>query len=147
MSKSPSKEAPKTSGHKSAGEAAAASWPGMLAQWNAEMAAHYGRRMQEWWLLPVKAMQCTSAEQLKELQGEFADSLMTDYRHAAQKLAQAFGETTANVTKDYAATLLKAQDDAKTLLDQARAQAEQIVADARARTSPPPSDEKVTRAA
>jgi hypothetical protein len=113
------------------------SWPGLLSQWNIELASFYGRRMQAYAMLPVTLMLCVSPEDVVDAQEDFSRTLVADYRAAAGKLAEAAGcDARAIPSGDraqaYAASLLKAQDDARALLDQAQAQARRIIAEAEA---------------
>lgn len=111
-------------------------WVGMLGQWNMEIATLYGRRFQEWSTMPLRLLQCRSMDDLLDQREEFSQRLMTDYGAAAAKLVGAFGSS-AEGREQYAATLLKAQQDAARILDQAKAQARQIIEAAEARSEAP----------
>jgi hypothetical protein len=127
-------------------------WLGMLTQWNTDIASFYGRRMQAYAMLPVNLMLCVSPEDVVDAQEDFSRTLMADYRAAAEKLAQATGLEAGkaqggDATQAYAAALLKAQDDARAILDQARAQAQRIIAEAQARIAEPHHADGDTKAA
>jgi F0F1-type ATP synthase membrane subunit b/b' len=74
---------------------------------------------------------------------------LTDYRAAAEKLARAVGADTgkAGGHEEYAARLLKAQEDARDILDQAKAQAQRIIEDAEKRSAEPQKAGGQTKAA
>lgn len=144
MAISPSKKSAKTDRN-----APAVSWVQMLARWNMEIMSLYGKRAEEYFLLPIRVMQCASPDDLAEAQGEFSRALLADYRAAAERLARTVGanaERTAG-NGEYAATLLKAQEDARDILDQAKAQARRIVEEAKARSAEPQAAEGRTKAA
>ena len=128
-----------------------ASWLLMLARWNMEITSLYGKRLQEYFLLPLRVMQCTSPDELAKAQDQFSQTLLTDYRAAAEKLTRAIGAKldTSKAARDdeYAASLLKAQEDARDILDQARAQAKRIIEAAESRSAEPHAAGAQTRAA
>lgn len=132
MANSPSKKAAKTDRNDPA-----VSWVQMLARWNMEIASLYGKRMQEYCLLPANLMRCASPDDLARAQEEFSQTLLSDYREAAEKLARAIGAGAAESGSGYAAALLRAQEDARDLLDQAKAQAQRIVEEAEKRSAEP----------
>jgi hypothetical protein len=105
----------------------------LLGQWNFRMAGLYAKRFQELALLPVQFAQCTSMEDVADVQETFSRVLVEDYREAAQIFAQVSESETARDSEAYAGILLKAQADAAALLDQAKAQARQIIAEAESR--------------
>jgi hypothetical protein len=119
-----------------------APWLGMLGQWNMEIASFYGRRLQAYAMLPVNLMLCVSPEDAIDAQEDFSATLLADYRAAAEKLMQATG---GGATEAYAGALLKAQEDARNILDQARAQAQRIIAEAEARMAEPHAAEEWDR--
>jgi hypothetical protein len=124
----------------------------MLSRWNMEIASLYGKRMQEYCMLPFNLMLRVSPDDLADAQDDFSETLLADYRAAAEKLTDAFGagtrKTSGNeATEAYAAVLLKAQEDARNMLDQARAQAQRIINDAEARAAGAQAGESETRAA
>ena len=131
--------------------ASAASWLQLLARWNMEIMFLYGKRMQEYFVLPLRVMQCTSPDDLAKAQDQFSQTLLTDYRVAAKKLALAIGADAdigkAGGHEEYAARLLKAQEDARDIIDQAKAQAKRIVEDAEKRSAEPQKAGDQTRAA
>ena len=102
----------------------------LLGRWNVEIAALYGKRIQECCMFPFNLLLCTSPDDVTDAQEKFSRILMANYKSAAQKLAR----TVAGDVRDdhgasevYAATLLKAQEDARNILDQAKAQAQRIL--------------------
>jgi len=142
MAISPSKKSAKTDRNDPA-----VSWVQMLARWNMEIASLYGKRMQEYCLLPVNLMRCASPDDLARAQEEFSQTLLSDYRDAAEKLARAIGAGAAEGGSGYAAALLRAQEDARDILDQAKAQAQRIVEEAEARSAGPMTAGAETKAA
>ena len=140
MAISPSKKSAKTDRN-----GPAVSWVQMLARWNMEIASLYGKRMQEYCLVPVNLMRCASPDDLARAQEEFSQTLLADYREAAEKLARAIGAGAAE--GGYAAALLRAQEDARDILDQAKAQAQRIIEEAKARSAEPQAAEGRTKAA
>lgn len=128
-----------------------ASWLLMLARWNMEITSLYGKRLQEYFLLPLRVMQCTSPDELAKAQDQFSQTLLTDYRAAAEKLTRAIGAKldTSKAARDdeYAASLLKAQEDARDILDQARAQAKRIIEAAEPPSAEPQAAGARTKAA
>lgn len=139
MTTSPIKENPMADRDSPAGggPTSAASWVQAMGRWNIEIASLCGKRMQYWSTFPMRLMQCSSSDELSHVQDEFAQTLLTDYRAAVEKLVLAIngnansGQSDAN--QDYATTLLKAQEDAGNIIDQARAQAKRIVEEAQSR--------------
>ena len=121
------------------------SWPAMLVRWNTEMAALYGRRMQEYCALPMQLMMCRSADDVADTQEDFARKLVDDYAEAAGKFTRCLA--TGAAAEGYGATLLKAQEDAREILAQARAQAERIIREAQSRGAKAPEAEAQTKAA
>ncbi len=101
-----------------------------LYQWNAELASLYGKRLQELSTVPLGLMLCTSPDDLVDLQEDFSRTLTRDYREAWDRLGRAFICINKASSETYAATILKAQEDAGKILELARAQAERIVAQA-----------------
>jgi hypothetical protein len=118
------------------------SWLDMLGEWNTEIVSLYGKRLQECGMYPFSLMMCTSPDDVTDAQEKFSGTLLADYRTAAEKLVHAFGTHAhqaggSAASEAYAATLLKAQDDARNILDQARAHAKRIIDEARAQTAEP----------
>ncbi len=101
---------------------------GLLSQWNVALASLYARRWQELATLPWQMMQCVSADDLSDLQVSYARGIMADYRAAAGNLAAIMKGASADnsAAESYAETLLKAQADAREIIDQAKAQAKKI---------------------
>ncbi|MGB8316179.1 MAG: hypothetical protein WCE69_17000 [Aestuariivirga sp.] len=104
----------------------------LLGRWNTEIVSLYGKRMQEYSFIPFNLLLCTSADDLTDVQEKFSKTLMADYRAATENLRRLFdadiskaGGSEAN--KAYSAALLKAQEDARNILDQARAHATRLI--------------------
>ena len=110
-----------------------------LFDWNAEITKFYLSRFQNYGLVPWRLQSCTTPEDFSELQADFQRQLAEDYEGVAGRLSQIAGasEHSAGTRQDsdYAAGLLKAQEDAKAIIEQAKAQAASIVAEARERAS------------
>jgi hypothetical protein len=126
------------------------SWLHMLGQWNMEITSLYGKRLQECCVFPFSLMLCTSPDDVTDAQVKFSDMLLADYRAAAEKLAGSFDASKVRgkeATEAYAAALLKAQDDARNILDQARAHAKHIIEDAQARIVEPKTAKEHVKAA
>ena len=100
----------------------------LLSQWNTELAALYGKRTQAVFALPFRLMQCSSSDDLEDLQEDYSRALHRDYREAWDRLGLVFCAGSLERTETYAATILKAQEDAAKILELAREQAERIVA-------------------
>jgi hypothetical protein len=153
MSSPSTKDTPEQSDKTLAGDAtsSAPEWIGSLNKWNMEFAALYRKRLQEWFMLPLSVTQCRSPEDFRNAQAMFADTLMADYRSAAQKLLNSVDESAddakTSATQAYAAALLKAQADAENILAQARAQAQRIIDNAHAQSEASPADTQETRVA
>jgi len=121
----------------------------MLSAWNLEIGRFYLRRYQQYWKLPMRMQSLITQNDFKEVQSEFLADLAEDYRGEAARLSQIVDadnaaeptvttEVTAEATaeakeREYAASLLKAQEDAAAIIDQAKAQAEKILASAHKR--------------
>ncbi len=137
----------------------------MLSAWNLEVGRFYLRRYQQYWKLPTRMQSLLTQNDFKEVQSEFFADLAADYRGQAAKLAEiagahgaAHGQATAPTSaetaeREYAASLLQAQEDAAAIIDQAKAQAEKILASAHkraqaaepAKPAEPAADEKQVR--
>ena len=132
--------------------ASAASWLQMLGQWNIEIVSLYGKRMRECGMFPLSLMLCTSPDDVTDAQEKFSETLLADYRAAAEKLTRAIGADASKVrgneaNEAYAAALLKGQEDARNILDQARAHAMRIIEDAKAQNAQPQNKEDQIKAA
>lgn len=129
----------------------ATSWLQVAGRWNMEVTSLYAKRMQYWYTMPMRLMQCRSPGDLTEAQDEFSQTLLADYRTAAEKLAMAMnagvGENSEVSGEGYASALLKAQEDAGKILDQARAQAKRIVEEAQAKSKELQAKDEKVRAA
>ncbi|MEE4236318.1 MAG: hypothetical protein V2I51_06310 [Anderseniella sp.] len=100
-----------------------------LFGWNMELAQFYFRRYQQYWTSPVNFLACRSTEELRAAQAEFLQRLMADYRENAVRLSQiANGPmSAADLDTAYEARLLKAQEDAAAIIEQAKLQATRIL--------------------
>lgn len=100
-----------------------------LFGWNMELAQFYFRRYQQYWTSPVNFLACRSAEELQAVQAEFLQQLMADYRENTARLSLiASGPTSAaDLDIAYETRLLKAQEDAATIIEQAKVQATRIL--------------------
>lgn len=120
----------------------------MLMRWNSELVSLYSKRMQEYWALPLQMMTCASPDDVADVQERFMRKLREDYGAAAAGLAElATRGLSVEPQENYAATLLKAQEDARAIIDQARAQAARIMAEAEERSQPQPQNDEGAAAA
>lgn len=128
----------------------AAPFLGMLQKWNTELAGFYLARIQQYAVLPQALMGCRDPEDISKLQKQFFNQLVDDYRIEADTLSRIAmsGATDGEELASYSAEILKAQADAQNILEQARAQAEKIIADAEAATTGDKAEkQKSTKAA
>lgn len=110
-----------------------ASLAGFLTKWNAEIVRFYSHRYQRYWTLPLQFFSCRSMKDVETLQLDFRRELIEDYQAEAARLSRIADEApdqTLNLDEAYAAGLLKAQEDAAAIIEQAKVQAEQILASA-----------------
>jgi len=112
---------------------------GFLTQWNAEITRFYAHRYQQYWTIPLRLQSCRTVDDFQALQSEFQLELFEDYRGAASKLSKIAGvdagQSDKNLETAYAESLLSAQRDAAEIIDQAKAQAERILASAHDRAA------------
>jgi len=105
-----------------------------LLSWNAELIGFYAHRYQQYGMLPLRLLSCSTLADMQRLQGKFLQQLVVDYRDEAAKLSNIAGETDqqlgASLDSDYAAGLQKAQRDAAAIIEEGKAQAARIVASA-----------------
>lgn len=110
-----------------------------LSSWNAELISFYAHRYQQYGVLPLRMLSCSTFADLQKLQGEFLQQLLVDYRDEAAKLSKIAGETDqrsgASLSSDYVAGLQKAQRDAAAIIEEGKAQAARIVASAEEQAS------------
>lgn len=101
----------------------------LLFGWNMELSRFYLHRYQQYCALPTSFLSCISLEDLRTRQAEFLQQLMNEYRIGAQRLSRIAHPdgTVADLSTDYAAELLKAQEDAAAIIDQAKVQAKRIL--------------------
>jgi hypothetical protein len=122
--------------HQDAGPGAANAFT-LLARWHYSLAAFYFRRWQRQMELPLRLAQSASPADLVEARRAFEEDLVADYADQAEALHQTCHDRLPSPQPEtsYGAELLRAQEDARQLLDQAKAQAERIIAGAHARAS------------
>lgn len=125
----------------------------LLSRWNAELAGFYCKRAQHYWSLPLRLMSCRSTDEAVGVQVDFYHQLIDDYRQESETLRDiaAQGRTHADSedVAPYAARLLKAQEDAREIVRQAKAQADRIIASAKKEAAAPAGEapEAKTKAA
>lgn len=121
----------------------------LLARWNVEILSLYGKRMQEYCMMPLNLSLCTSADDFKDFQDKFCATLQADYGATAEKLTQAVADSDNDTDsgESYASVLLAAQEDARAIIEQARAQASRIIEDAELRTQAPATERRTSQAA
>ncbi len=118
------------------GEQALSGGAALLADWNASLTDFYMRRLQKYWQYPLALAELRSLSEVAESLVEFERELMADYADQADEFQRiARGEhrgTGETPVRQYEALLLKAQGDAAEIIEQAKAQAERIMASAQA---------------
>ncbi len=103
---------------------------GFLTRWNAEITRFYTQRHQHYWQLPFELLSCRSTDDLQKLQEKFRRELLEDYHAEVASLSSIATEVSDQAEgfdNGYAAGLLKAQEDAAVIIDQAKKQAERIL--------------------
>jgi hypothetical protein len=117
-----------------AGEHVLGGGAALLADWNASLADFYMRRWQRYWQYPLALAELRSLTEVAESLVEFEKELMADYADQADEFQRIVrGEhrgTGETPVRQYEALLLKAQNDAAEIIEQAKAQAEHIMASA-----------------
>jgi vacuolar-type H+-ATPase subunit H len=101
-----------------------------LLRWNTELIGFYTRRYQQYWQLPLEVLSCRSVDDLHELQEKFRKEILEDYRAEVSRLSSIATEVSDEAEgfdNGYASGLLKAQEDAAVIIDQAKKQAERIL--------------------
>ncbi len=110
-----------------------------LLSWNAELIGFYAHRYQQYGMLPLRLLSCSTLADMQRLQGEFLQQLVVDYRDEAATLSKIVGDPDqqlgASLGSDYAAGLQKAQRDAAAIIEEGKAQAARIVASAEEQAS------------
>ena len=105
-----------------------------LLSWNAELIGFYAHRYQQYGMLPLRLLSCSTLADMQRLQGEFMQQLVVDYRDEAATLSKIVGDpdqqSGTSLGSDYAAGLQKAQRDAAAIIEEGKAQAARIVASA-----------------
>jgi hypothetical protein len=118
----------------------------LLNRWNAELAGFYCKRAQQYWSLPLRLMSCRSTDETVGVQVDFYHQLIEDYRQETKTLHEIVSQGRMPADSEdvapYAARLLKAQEDAREIVRQAKAQADRIIASARRETSALPEETK-----
>ncbi len=108
----------------------------LLADWNSSLAEFYFRRVQLYWLYPLDLVQLGSFDEVARSLKEFEAQLITDYEDQAEELARIVRREPRKLNipaiRDYETSILKAQEDAAAIIDQAKVQAERIIDSARA---------------
>jgi len=112
-----------------------------LSEWNEEIVQFYVSRYQQYWSLPMQLQSCSSLDDLRALQQDFQATLFDDYRDEAARLSRVVNAARKDLEPqqgtDYEAELLKAQQDAAAIIEQAKVQAERILASAREQAEAP----------
>jgi len=107
----------------------------LLSRWNAELAGFYCKRAQQYWSLPLRLLSCRSTDEAVGIQVDFYQQLIEDYRQETETLhdivLQGRTHSDAEDVAPYAARLLKAQEDAREIVRQAKVQADRILASAK----------------
>ena len=121
-----------------------------LWAWNQELTKFYSQRLQQYWSLPMQAIQCQSPQDWRGLQDQFLEKLANDYRQETSKLVDLTTGLDAissdETSGGYEASILKAQKDAAAIIEQAKAQAEHIVKAAAKRADSTNGKSKAQRA-
>jgi len=106
---------------------------GVVANWNYSMAAFLVRRMQRYWQLPMQMAEAVAPQQLTEVRLDFEEQLLADYAAEAERLWRIVHADDRKLPpEDYEASILRAQEHAAMIIEQAKAQAQRIVESARA---------------
>jgi hypothetical protein len=105
----------------------------VLASWSYSLAAFGLLRMQRYWQLPMQMVQAVSPQQLSEVRLDFETQLLEDYAAQTERLWKISHAASRQLPpEDYEAGILRAQEHAALIIDQAKAQAQRIVDSARA---------------
>jgi len=106
---------------------------GVLANWNYSMTAFFARRMQRYWQLPLQLAEVVTPHQFTEVRLDFEARLLADYAEEAERLWRIVHANDRQAPpEDYEAGILRAQEHAAMIIDQAKAQAQRILESARA---------------
>ncbi|MEX0853742.1 MAG: hypothetical protein WD036_10750 [Bauldia sp.] len=135
MSKTQKKPAERDQPEK-VGERSLTGGAALLAGWNQSLAEFYLRRFQKYWQYPLQLAEMRSLEDVAQSLVAFEAQLLADYAdqaEALQRLARSESGRATGRTGHYESRLLKAQHDAALIIEQAKAQAERIIASARSR--------------
>ena len=108
-----------------------------LGNWNQSLFGFYVGRVQQYWKLPFEIQPASSPEEYFQMHERFLHKMVADYAEQAEKLMEIANKELSGSRDpsepEYAAHLLKAQQDAAKIIDQAKAQAEHILAAAEER--------------
>ncbi len=112
-----------------------------LSEWNEGIVQFYASRFEQYWSLPMQLRSCESLDDLRALQQDFQASLFEDYRDEAARLSRLADAACKRLDMEpehgYEAALLKAQQDAAAIIEQAKVQAERMLASARRQVEVP----------
>lgn len=108
---------------------------GLLFAWNAEITGFYLNRCQQYWTLPLRLQRCSTLADVQRLQIEFLRELAENYRDVVLRLSEIVSGPSHKRLgqEEYAAALQKGQRDAALIIEQAKSQAERILASAEER--------------
>jgi len=103
-----------------------------LADWNQSLLTFYLGRIQQYMKIPFDIHGHTSADEYVHSHEQFLGRMIEDYVDQSEKLLKIVRndnqETDDASRSGYEASILKAQDDAAKIIDQAKVQAERIIA-------------------
>ncbi len=109
----------------------------VLSKWNLSMLNFYVDRAQAYWRLPSELPALLTPDDCIAAHERFLATMVADYAAQADRLKQLMPDGAAQLAEaggsSYAQSLLKAQSDAAQIIDQAKHQAERILADAEKR--------------
>jgi hypothetical protein len=123
----------------------------LLANWNYSLVDFYARRLQKYWQYPFALAEMHSVEDVAYSLIEFETELLADYADQADEFRRIAGgkrrKARGAPVQQYEASLLKAQEDAALIIEQAKAQAERIISSAQSRAEQMAGDKEATPAA
>lgn len=123
----------------------------LLANWNYSLADFYARRLQKYWQYPFGLAEMHSLEEVAYSLIEFETELLADYADQADELKRIANGKRRKACgapgQQYEASLLKAQEDAALIIEQAKAQAERIISSAQLRAEQMASEKEATPSA
>ena len=110
-----------------------------VSELNKAFADFCSRRVNSYVPLASELANCRSFEDVLKLQSDFIDRFYSDYQREAQRFFDRARSMTLSglekTTQTYEDSILKAQDDAKLIISQAKDQAARIIAEAEGRVS------------